>query len=75
MLIQTNHLTHAWLAREWLAIPPSERVHETVLDFLVAEREAAHIAEGDLLQSPEECAPILARVAHLIFSLPEAQLR
>ncbi len=62
------------LADELLAIePPAETV-----DFLVAhlaqDREALGLDEGRLLSRRVDPEPLLRRLAHLILSLPEAQL-
>src|SRR6185369_5999698 len=57
-----------------LAVPAAASVVEGVAAYLKSERETAGIHEGDLLAAGEKCEPILRRTAHLILSLPEAQL-
>ena len=65
-------LVRAALA-EWLAIEPSERVLEAALEHLGRERERLELGSTPLSECSEAEA-ILRRLAHLVFSLPEAQL-
>ncbi|MEM7306813.1 MAG: DUF1800 domain-containing protein [Planctomycetota bacterium] len=62
------------LADELLALPLSKETR----DFLVAElrekRRSQGIKNGQLLKKPEVAEPILRDLAHLMLSLPEAQL-
>ena len=57
-----------------LAVPPDASVVEGVTQYLKSQREAAGIQEGQLLSAGEKGEPILRLTAHLILSLPEAQL-
>lgn len=55
-----------------IAAPPETRREVTAV--LREEREAAGIKKGKLVSNPALSEPILRRLAHLILSLPEAQL-
>ena len=57
-----------------LAIPASPESAAAVADFVKTQREAAGLKEGDLAAGDERAEPVLRRTAHLILSLPEAQL-
>lgn len=57
-----------------LAIEPPAETYRLVERYLQREREAAGLPEGQLLLGGAASEPILRRLAHLILSLPEAQL-
>jgi hypothetical protein len=63
-----------WALEEWLAIAPPEETRAVVLAYLRAEREAAGIEEGALVEYGQANELVLRRLAHTVFSLPEAQL-
>ncbi|MBL8859590.1 MAG: DUF1800 domain-containing protein [Planctomycetes bacterium] len=63
-----------WFADELLAIPYQPETTREPYEWLKAQRTQAGIAEGELLQQPAAAEPILRGLAHLILSLPEAQL-
>lgn len=64
------------LAGELLAVPLTPEGRATVLEFLALERAAMGVAEGRLFERDHavEAEKLLRRLAHLILSLPEAQL-
>ncbi len=64
------------LCQELLAVPVSPKSRATLLDFLARERAALGAADGELLERERHVAAekLLRRLAHLILSLPEAQL-
>jgi hypothetical protein len=57
-----------------LAIAAPDDTRAQLRAFLAAERKERKIAEGQLLATGGEAERILRRMAHLILSLPEAQL-
>jgi uncharacterized protein (DUF1800 family) len=57
-----------------LAISAPADTRAKMRAFLATEREQRKIAEGALLETGAEAERILRRMAHLILSLPEAQL-
>ncbi len=57
-----------------LAVEPTREARVALREFVRREREALGIAQGALLQSPQRSEPLLRRAAHVIGSLPEAQL-
>jgi uncharacterized protein (DUF1800 family) len=57
-----------------LAIRAPDDTRARMREFLAHEREDAKIAEGKLLDAGGESERILRRLAHLVLSLPEAQL-
>ncbi|MDP6539357.1 MAG: DUF1800 domain-containing protein [Planctomycetota bacterium] len=57
-----------------LAIEAPAETRALLLDHLKAERAGIGIREGELLEATAACEAILRRLAHLILSLPEAQL-
>ncbi len=57
-----------------LAITPPADTHQRVLTYFTGERVAAGLTEDAFLSQPEVAEDILRRLAHLILSLPEAQL-
>ncbi len=62
------------LAEELLAIePPVETLARLARD-LARERELLDVPEGELLSGRVDPEPLLRRLAHLVLSLPEAQL-
>lgn len=66
-----------WALEEWLAIPVPAATRAHVLDFFKDERRASGVTESGLY-SEEHVAEFdrtLRRLAHVVFSLPEAQLR
>lgn len=62
------------LLGELLAIEPPADTRARVLAHFIAEREEAGLGEEDFLADAERSEPVLRRLAHLILSLPEAQL-
>ena len=78
-LRESGARTDAELARvlleEWLAIEPPADTVRLVGAAIAGEREARGIPEGALLESAEHFDPCARALAHLVFSLPEAQLR
>ena len=62
------------LADELLPVPLSEPSRAALLAFLRAERSVLSLEDGRLLTAGVKCEEILRRLAHLILSLPEAQL-
>ena len=57
-----------------LAIRAPEDTRVLVRSFLARERGRMKVADGGLLDAGEEAERVLRRLAHLICSLPEAQL-
>lgn len=57
-----------------LAIDPAPVRREPLVQFVRAQRELLEIQEGRLLDQPDASEDVLRRLAHLILSLPEAQL-
>jgi uncharacterized protein (DUF1800 family) len=70
---QDGALADALIA-ELLAVPVGADTRAYVLDELRARRTAAGLADGALLSDRETAERILRDVAHLLLSLPEAQL-
>ena len=64
----------AALADELLPVPLSAESRVALLEFLATERTALSIREGKLLDARGKSEDLLRRLAHLILSLPEAQL-
>lgn len=64
------------LAGELLAVPLSDEGRATLLEFLARERAALGVDEGRLFERDHavEAEKLLRRLAHLLLSLPEAQL-
>ena len=62
------------LADELLAIELTKDTRTYLVDFVKAERKSLGLKNGKLLQEPALSEPLLRRLAHLILSLPEAQL-
>jgi len=62
------------LLHDLLAIEPPAETRARVLDYFRGERQASGGEEGSFLEDASVSEPILRRVAHLILSLPEAQL-
>lgn len=64
------------LAGELLAVPLSDEGRATLLEFLARERAALGVEEGRLFERDHavEAEKLLRRLAHLLLSLPEAQL-
>lgn len=63
-----------WMSDELLGIPYQPETTREPYEWLKAHREAASIKEGEFLADPAVAEPILRELAHLILSLPEAQL-
>jgi hypothetical protein len=57
-----------------LAIRAPEDTRTLVRGFLARERARLNLADGKLLDAGAEAERVLRRLAHLIYSLPEAQL-
>jgi hypothetical protein len=66
-------ITRAMLA-DLLAIEAPPETRRAMTTLLTRERKAAGLEKNKLLAHPGICEPILRRLAHLILSLPEAQL-
>jgi hypothetical protein len=62
------------LLSELLAIQAGPTTRETVLEYFRTLRNESGIAEGRWRAEPEAFESILRRTAHLVLSLPEAQL-
>jgi hypothetical protein len=62
------------LLADLLAIPVPDDTRERMLVYLAAERADRDLREGAWLRDEQTAERILRRVAHLILSLPEAQL-
>jgi len=62
------------LADELLPVALSSESRAALLEFLAGERKTLSIADGKLLESRSKAEEVLRRLAHLILSLPEAQL-
>jgi uncharacterized protein (DUF1800 family) len=62
------------LCDELLPVPLSETSRIALLEFLRAERGGLHVEDGKLLATGTKAENVLRRLAHLILSLPEAQL-
>jgi uncharacterized protein (DUF1800 family) len=62
------------LADQLLPVPLTAESRAGLVAFLVAERQRLGVAEGKLLDAGEKTEDLLRRLAHLILSLPEAQL-
>jgi len=63
-----------WLSSELLAIPYSPESTREAYEYVRAEREKAGVAEGALLDAGDKGEAILRGLAHVILSLPEAQM-
>ena len=64
----------ARLCDELLAAPVGSATQRGLEELLRAERDALGIEEGRLLERPDVAEAVLRRVAHVVLSLPEAQL-
>ncbi|HVS19144.1 MAG TPA: DUF1800 domain-containing protein [Planctomycetota bacterium] len=64
------------LAGDLLAVPLTEEGRATLLEFMARERAALGVEDGRLFggEHTVEAEKLLRRLAHLILSLPEAQL-
>jgi hypothetical protein len=62
------------LAGELLPVPLSLESRAALLGFLAGERRELDLADGKLLSASTKAENVLRRLAHLILSLPEAQL-
>ncbi|MCC6407441.1 MAG: DUF1800 domain-containing protein [Planctomycetes bacterium] len=62
------------LADELLAVALTPESRAGLVEFLAAERETLGVADGGLLAAGRGAESLLRRLAHLILSLPEAQL-
>jgi hypothetical protein len=72
--VKTDEAIVDALADELLAVPLTRESRATLVEFLRAQRTALEIADGGLLDAREHSESLLRRLAHLILSLPEAQL-
>jgi hypothetical protein len=63
-----------WMLDELLAISPTPGMAHDPLAFLQVEREKAGIPADHLLDDTTKAEPVLRELAHLILSLPEAQM-
>lgn len=57
-----------------LAIPVPESTKARMREFLSNERASSNVRDGELLESGPDGERVLRRLAHLVLSLPEAQL-
>jgi hypothetical protein len=64
----------SWMVGELLGIPYSPDMTRGPYDWLRAEREKAGIAEGKIADAGERGETLLRELAHMILSLPEAQV-
>jgi len=62
------------LGSELLPVPLSEASRAALLEFLRIERSGLALEDGKLLTAGVKAEDVLRRLAHLILSLPEAQL-
>ena len=62
------------MLEDLLAIHAPEETRALVRAFLARERGRLRVADGELLDVGAEAERVLRRLAHLIYSLPEAQL-
>ncbi|MCY3001337.1 MAG: DUF1800 domain-containing protein [Planctomycetota bacterium] len=62
------------LGDELLPVPLSETSRTALLNFLRIERSGLALEDGKLLTAGVKAEDVLRRLAHLILSLPEAQL-
>jgi len=62
------------LAEQLLAVPLSAASRTVLVEFLAGERGRLGLEEAKLLGAGEKTEDLLRRLAHLILSLPEAQL-
>ena len=64
------------LGQDLLAVPLSPESRITLQGFLERERQALDVRDGRLFdgEQPVEAEKLLRRLAHVILSLPEAQL-
>ncbi|HVS09814.1 MAG TPA: hypothetical protein VMS76_08055, partial [Planctomycetota bacterium] len=58
----------------WLGVPPSAELRALLTAALAADRALFGLEDGALLDHPPLFELALRRLAHLVFSLPEAQL-
>ncbi|MEO6708367.1 MAG: DUF1800 family protein [Planctomycetota bacterium] len=68
----------AWMEcvlEDWLAIPVPRETLAMATRFLHERCARAGIDENTLLEDPAGFAQVMPGIAHLVFSLPEAQLR
>ena len=71
---RTDREIAALLCDELLAVEASDASREALEDFLAAERVELRRSNGALLKAGPESEHALRRLAHLVLSLPEAQL-
>jgi hypothetical protein len=71
---RTDSEIAALLCDELLAVEASDASREALEDFLAAERVELRRSNGALLEAGPEVEHALRRLAHLVLSLPEAQL-
>ena len=60
---------------DWLSVPPTPETRALMCELLAQERAAAGLEEGELLANADAFDACIRRFAHMVFSLPEAQLR
>jgi hypothetical protein len=63
-----------YAAEAWLGVPPSAELKDLLTAALAADRVLFGVEDGALLDHPRLFELALRRLAHLVFSLPEAQL-
>jgi hypothetical protein len=63
-----------WALSAWLSSEPSPGLRELLVKHLASERQAAGLDSTPLAEAGAKGERVLRRLAHLIFSLPEAQL-
>lgn len=64
-----------WLLDDWLSVPPTPETRALMRELLASERAAVGLEAGELLDDADAFDACMRRFAHLVFSLPEAQLR
>jgi uncharacterized protein (DUF1800 family) len=72
-LATTGEVAAAML-EDLLAVPPSAELGERMTGFLGEECRMRGVADGQLFADPQACEAALRALAHVILSLPEAQL-
>jgi len=63
------------LAGRVLAVELGAETRARLVELLRTEREQAGLTEAELLRRPWRAEPILRRLAHVVLSLPEAQIQ
>jgi len=72
--LRTDAEIAEYLLDSLLAIPPTAETRSVALGFLEDVRRSKELADGELLDAGEDAELWLRRLAHIILSLPEANL-